>query len=103
MALSELPQPQALDELVRSKQTLETNIGRSVDFLAYPYGQYNADTLTAVKQAGYKGACTGVPGQGTVESDTYQWKRVNVPRPKYGLWEFRLRLLRAQIYAKLSL
>ena len=103
VALSELAQPQMLDELMRSKQVLEANLGQPVEFLAYPYGQYNAATLAATRQAGYKGACTGVPGLGTTTGgDAYQLKRVNIPRPKYGLWEFRLRLLRAQILAKLS-
>ncbi|WP_371371994.1 polysaccharide deacetylase family protein [Sporomusa aerivorans] len=103
VALSELAQPQMLDELMRSKQTLETNLGRPVEFLAYPFGQYNPDTITAAKQAGYRGACTGLPGLGTGSGDVYQLKRVNIPRPKYGLWEFRLRLLRAHLLARLSL
>lgn len=102
VALSELAQPQMLDELMRSKQELEANLGQPVEFLAYPYGQYNAATLAATRQAGYQGACTGVPGLGTTTGDAYQLKRVNIPRPKYGLWEFRLRLLRAQILARLS-
>ncbi|WP_084574220.1 polysaccharide deacetylase family protein [Sporomusa malonica] len=102
IALSDLDQPKLMDELTRSKQVIETNLGKPVDFLAYPFGQYNANTITGVKQAGYVGACTGLPGLGTTKDDAYQLKRVNIPRPKYGLWEFRLRLLRAQIYAMLS-
>lgn len=102
IALSGLDQPRLMDELTRSKQVLESNLGKPVDFLAYPFGQYDAAAITGVKQAGYAGACTGEPGQVTAGVDAYKLKRVNIPRPKYGLWEFRLRLLRAQIYAKLS-
>ncbi|WP_093797179.1 polysaccharide deacetylase family protein [Sporomusa acidovorans] len=102
VALDELSPEEQLSELVRSKELLEANLGKPVQFLAYPYGRYNAATLTALKQAGYTAACTGLPGLGTTGGDVYQLKRVNVPRPKFGLWEFRLRLLRAQIYGKLS-
>lgn len=102
VALNELPPAEQLNELVRSKQMLETKLGQPVTFLAYPYGQYTGDTIAALKQAGYVGACTGQPGLGRVQGDVYQLNRVNVPRPKYGLWEFRIRLLRAQIYGKLA-
>lgn len=103
VALTEIGQPQLQDELQRSKQILETNLGTSIEFLAYPYGQFNTQIIAALEQAGYTGACTGEPGLGTTAGNAYKLKRVNVPKPKYGLWEFRLRLLRAQIYAKLSL
>ncbi|HWR42483.1 polysaccharide deacetylase family protein [Sporomusa sp.] len=102
VALSEISQPQLMDEVTRSKQMIENNLARPVDFFAYPFGQYNIDTIAALKQAGYTGACTGLPGLGTTTDDAYQLKRVNIPRPKYGLWEFRLRLIRAHLYAKLS-
>lgn len=102
VALSELNQDRLLNELVRSRQVLASNLAAPVAFLAYPFGQYNPETVAAVKQAGYTGACTGLPGLGTLADDAYQLKRVNIPRPKYGLWEFRLRLLRAHLYAKLA-
>ncbi|TWH45193.1 polysaccharide deacetylase family protein [Sporomusa sp. KB1] len=102
VALNEISPPEQLAELVRSKQVLETNLGQPVEFLAYPYGQYDSVTIAGVQQAGYTGACTGRPGLGTTSGDVYQLNRVNIPRPKYGLWEFRLRLLRAQIYGKLA-
>ena len=101
VALSDLPPTEQLNELVRSKQMLEAKLGQPVNFLAYPYGQYTNDTIAALKQAGYTGACSGQPGLGSVRGDVYQLNRVNVPRPKYGLWEFRIRLLRAQLYGKL--
>jgi peptidoglycan/xylan/chitin deacetylase (PgdA/CDA1 family) len=101
VALNEISPAEQLNELVRSKQMLEAKLGCPVQFLAYPYGQYNSSTIATLQQAGYSGACTGLPGLAVTKGDVYQLKRVNVPRPKYGLWEFRLRLLRAQIYGKL--
>lgn len=102
VALNEISPAMLSDELNRSKQLLEEHLQQPVEFLAYPYGQYNHQIIVAMQQAGYRGACTGLPGLGNIRGDAYQLKRVNVPRPKYGLWEFRLRLLRAKIYAKLS-
>ena len=102
VALNEISPPEQLVELMRSKQVLEENLEQPVEFLAYPYGQYNSATLTAMQQARYIGGCTGHPGLGTTKGDAYQLNRVNIPRPQYGLWEFRLRLLRAQIYGKLA-
>lgn len=101
-ALNELSQDRVLDELRRSKQVLEHNLATPVAFLAYPFGQYNPETAAAARQAGYTGACTGRPGLGTLADDAYQLKRVNIPRPRYGLWEFRLRLLRAHLYGRLA-
>ncbi|MPN56223.1 hypothetical protein SDC9_203909 [bioreactor metagenome] len=56
-----------------------------------------------LQQAGYRGACTGVAGLNFTATNPYMLKRVNVPQPKYGLWEFKVRLLRAHIYAKLGI
>lgn len=102
VALNEISQAMVAEEFRRSKQLLEENLHQPVEFLAYPFGQYNEHAIAALQQAGYRGACTGLPGLGTTTGDAYQLKRVNVPRSKYGLWEFRLRLLRAQLYAKFS-
>ncbi len=100
-ALTDISPSEQLNELVRSKQVLEAKLGQPVQFLAYPYGQYSVATMAALQQAGYTGACTGRPGLATTGRDVYQLNRINIPRPKYGLWEFRIRLLRAQIYGKL--
>lgn len=101
-ALTDISPVEQLNELVRSKQLLEAKLGLPVSYLAYPFGQYNKETIAALKQAGYTAACTGNPGLGTTRADVYQLNRVNIPRPKYGLWEFRVRLLRAQLYGKLA-
>lgn len=41
-------------ELVDSKKDLETNLGVTVDFLAYPNGSNSEDTQLLTRQAGYK-------------------------------------------------
>lgn len=41
-------------ELSDSKTWLENHLGGSVDFIAYPSGKYNSDTLAIVDKLGYK-------------------------------------------------
>lgn len=90
-------------QILESKAILERYLGKPIKFLAYPYGQYSALTQQLLQQAGYKGACSGIPGQNGKEVDAYALKRVNVPHPQYGLGEFRLRLFRAHLYTKLGI
>lgn len=90
-------------EVVDSKMILEEHIGRKVLFFAYPYGQFTPLTQKLLQEAGYLGASSGIPGLNNKNTDAYALKRVNVPHPRYGLGEFRLRLLRAEIYSKLGI
>jgi len=45
-------------ETKASKRILEDLLGGPVEGFAYPYGYFNADVITAVKNAGYKWAVT---------------------------------------------
>lgn len=90
------------NEVKISKETLEQHLQTPIEFLAYPYGQYDAAMADVLQKAGYRGACTGQTGFNINATNPYMLKRVNVPRPKYGLWEFKVRLFRAQVYAKLG-
>lgn len=56
--LDTLSYSQQLAELKDSKAALEKILGRSVDYVAYPTGKYNDDTVKAVAAAGYKMAFT---------------------------------------------
>ncbi|HCC00902.1 MAG TPA: hypothetical protein DEP42_06795 [Ruminococcaceae bacterium] len=52
--LSKMSYAQQVAELRNSKTTLEKIIGRPVNFVAYPYGDYDQNTLQATKEVGYK-------------------------------------------------
>jgi len=55
--LTKISSPRALaDEIVESKKILEDKLGITVDQFAYPFGQYNADIVRMVKEAGYHSA-----------------------------------------------
>lgn len=103
VGLSSLNPDQQRREIVDSKIILEQHIGKTVQFLAYPYGQFAPITQQLLREAGYKGACSGNAGLNSKGVDVYALKRVNVPQPQYGLGEFRLRLFRAHLYSKLGI
>lgn len=103
VGLSSLTPEQQRHEMIESKARLEKHIGRPVQFLAYPYGEFSPITKQLLAETGYKAACSGIAGLNLKGNDVYALKRVNVPQPKYGLGEFRLRLFRAHLYSKLGI
>lgn len=54
--LTVISDEQARRELVESKKILEEKIGKKVDLLAYPGGNYNAHVIDLVKETGYQAA-----------------------------------------------
>lgn len=103
VGLGEISIEEQKAELLSSKIALESHLGADVKFFAYPYGQFTTVTQQLLKDTGYRGAASGIPGLNTKKTNPYVLKRINVPHPKYGLGEFRLRLLRAEIYSKLGI
>lgn len=103
IGLGEVSPEQQRQEIFESKMVLEQHIGTAVKFFAYPYGQFTPISQQLLQEAGYKGASSGIPGLNHKGTDAYALKRVNVPHPRYGLGEFRLRLFRAEIYSKLGI
>jgi len=53
--LASLTPTEMKTELTKSKFDLEQLLGTSVDFISYPGGSYNSDTLKFAKEAGYCG------------------------------------------------
>ncbi|MBP2645015.1 MAG: polysaccharide deacetylase [Firmicutes bacterium] len=98
--LSELESEQKAQEVTLSKRIIEEKTGRSVEFLAYPFGNYDISMFDILRQAGYAGACTGTTGLNKPGANAYRLKRIGIPRTRFGLFEFRLRLWRAEIYSK---
>lgn len=100
VALSDLSFAEKQQEMMNSKQTIEKQIGRSVEFLAYPFGAYDKECFELLRNAGYRGACAGVPGYNMPDDkNPYRLKRVNIPRPRFGLMEFKLRILKSLLFS----
>ncbi len=76
--LTQLTPAQAWEEIFGSRQDL-LNIGiRSVDTLAYPYGDENAAIEKMAKEAGFTGARTTNPGLNDPGSDRFLLRRQRV-------------------------
>ncbi|HEY8711840.1 MAG TPA: polysaccharide deacetylase family protein [Thermoanaerobaculia bacterium] len=62
-------------ELTDSKRILEKHLGQSVDFIAYPYGDYDHYLARAVGKAGYTAALTCDFGKVVPGSDPLRMRR----------------------------
>ncbi|WP_315078057.1 polysaccharide deacetylase family protein [uncultured Clostridium sp.] len=76
--LSTLNYDEQLKEVKESKIKLENITGKNINFIAYPSGSYNSETLKAVKEAGYSMAFTVKKGQAHKDDNQYEINRVLV-------------------------
>jgi peptidoglycan/xylan/chitin deacetylase (PgdA/CDA1 family) len=79
--LSSLDLVQQREEIVGSKAALEALSGLPVTTFAYPYGQkqdYTDETVTLVREASFKAACSNFPGLLTPHTDIFEIPRVQV-------------------------
>lgn len=66
------------DEVLGSKEDLEGILGHPVVSFAYPYGEFNDPCVEAVRDAGYRVACSARPGWFGSEPDLLRVRRVSV-------------------------
>lgn len=79
-------------EIIECKEHLEREFGCTIKDFCYPYGSYNEQIATWVKEAGYTTATTTIRGRVTVPTaDLFNLERVFIP---YHTWPhlFLLRL-----------
>lgn len=86
--LSKLSYDEQYKELRDSKKKLEGILGREVKYLAYPYGEYNDDTIKALEQLGYKVAVTTFYGRARKSDGFYNLSRHAVSS-KYEIEHFK--------------
>ena len=116
-ALAELSSEDAWDEIYNSKQILEAALGRSVDYLTYPFGSYRESARTSAVQAqlieaGYEGGIAAWGGmENTATAEIYELRRIYVHRdtnlgqfwsmiqPSIGQAEMELRVTDAELAA----
>jgi peptidoglycan/xylan/chitin deacetylase (PgdA/CDA1 family) len=68
------------NELLDSKRILEKETGRTVNFLAYPYGDYDTAVARSVARAGYAAALTCDFGRVHRGSDPLRFKRMVIDK-----------------------
>lgn len=67
-----------IDDLILSKQLIEYKLGKEVLSLAFPYGHYDENTLSAVEEAGFKLAYTVKHGLNEADTNPIELHRINV-------------------------
>jgi peptidoglycan/xylan/chitin deacetylase (PgdA/CDA1 family) len=67
-------------ELLESKRILEKETGRSVQFLAYPYGDFDRRVTAGVAKAGYAAGLTCEFGRVKAGSDVLRMKRIAIEK-----------------------
>ena len=103
----ELTKAPSLDEakhqLIGSKQAIEWNLGKQVNFIAYPCGEYDADIEQATKDAGYRAAFTVNYALAEPGEDPFILDRVPIfGSNSHTLARFKLRLTFAPLFAPLN-
>ena len=98
-----LNREELLHEIGDSKIFLEWNGINEASSLSYPNGFYNDEIIKILKEKNYCTAVTGDAGLNNFDTNPYLLQRVNIPEPHFGIFEFKLRLLKAKIFAKLHI
>jgi peptidoglycan/xylan/chitin deacetylase (PgdA/CDA1 family) len=69
---------QLREQIAFSRETLQHRYHVPVRWFCYPSGHYNATVVAAVKEAGYLGSTTVVPGWASPSGDPYRLPRLRV-------------------------
>ena len=91
-----------INQIRGSKIFLEWSGLEPIASLSYPNGVYNSQIIQLLRDENYLAAVTGEAGLNNLDSDPYTLRRVNIRKPRFGILEFRWRLLKAEIFAKLK-
>ena len=102
LPLTTLSPEKQREELRLSKLMLEWKGMKTIYSFSYPNGSYDAGVVAMLAEEEYLTAVTGEAGLNTLETNPYLLRRVNIPPPHFGLTEFRLRLMKADLAARLD-
>lgn len=91
--LSQIPLPQAREEILGSKKKLEDRFGIPLEHFAYPYGDYTPAVRDLVSEAGFGTASTMHRGVNTADTIRYELKRWTARYPTRTLRNILRRLL----------
>ncbi|MGH8476098.1 MAG: polysaccharide deacetylase family protein [Methylococcales bacterium] len=84
-SLNEIPEHRLDSEISDSKALLEDQLGVPITSFCYPRGRYNKKVLAKVQQAGYRGACTTMPGYYGKATKKFECGRFLVENPRLFL------------------
>jgi peptidoglycan/xylan/chitin deacetylase (PgdA/CDA1 family) len=72
-----------INELVKSKELIESKLNQKIDHFAYPNGNFNPRIIELVKKAGYKSACAVKHDMQNSCEQVYCFKRINMNEGAY--------------------
>lgn len=76
--LSRLGDAEAFDEILRSRDRIESQLGQPVRYFCYPSGDCTQREVDLVRRAGYEAAVTVAPGVNRPGVDLYRLRRTEV-------------------------
>ena len=74
--LLELSRDKVLSEIRNSKRILEERLEEPIRFFAYPYGKFNSQIEETIKESGYLGAFSTLPGKNGRNEDPFLLRRI---------------------------
>jgi len=83
--LTQLDSDQALEEITRSREELESMFACRVRHFCYPYGHYTAAVAQQVRDAGYTSATTTQRGRARIAQDRFTLPRIMIARACHPL------------------
>ena len=86
--LNEMTYDKQLSELIDSKKTLESITGKKIDSIAYPFGNFNDDSIRAAKDAGYTLGFTTKKGLSDRDDNPLKLDRIYISS-KYDMDTFK--------------
>lgn len=93
--LARIPPAKMRAEVADSKKKLEDALGVEIASFCYPYGNFNAAVVDAVREAGYQLAVSTIRDNRNTEADRWRLRRVMVQPGRTGL---RFRYLFSSAY-----
>ncbi|MBT2759577.1 polysaccharide deacetylase family protein [Mesobacillus foraminis] len=76
--LANLSKEQQYEEINFATSALKELTGKTTDVFAYPYGNYNDETISVLKELGFRGAFKVGGGISTDQSDRYELPRIMI-------------------------
>ena len=76
--LGHLNYKETYEELINSKKWIENLIGKEVNHFSYPFGSYNNDTMTLLRENNYLSSCTVNFGTNYDKCNLYELKRTDI-------------------------
>jgi peptidoglycan/xylan/chitin deacetylase (PgdA/CDA1 family) len=90
VALATLPAQSQQSEISAGKAKLEEVLGKRITSFSYPHGSYTSDTVAAVKNAGFRCACTTLGQMARPKSPAYEIPRISIKNAGKGRLKHKL-------------